>query len=126
MAESSRTSKYVDFELRLFCHFLSRFLSSVNAERRGSSIDAALVVSEGDASATLTKLKVMDEGTYICTVSIGHFHAQQVIQLHIIRKCHPKLISQCRKNLWHIFQFFLCCSSFQNRPVFHSQRRSWF
>lgn len=57
----------------------------VNAERRGSSIDAALVVSEGDASVTLTKLKVMDEGTYICTVSIGLFHAQQVIQLHIIQ-----------------------------------------
>lgn len=49
-------------------------------------MEAARVVGEGDASVTLTKLKVGDEGTYICTVSLGHFHAQQVIQLHVLRK----------------------------------------
>ncbi|XP_044064967.1 tapasin-related protein [Siniperca chuatsi] len=57
----------------------------VHAERRGSSMDAAQLVGEGNASVTLTKLKVLDEGTYICTVSIGLFHAQQVIQLHVIQ-----------------------------------------
>ncbi len=54
-------------------------------------MNATQVVGEGDASVTLTKLKVLDEGTYICTVSIGLFHAQQVIQLHIIRKFHPNV-----------------------------------
>lgn len=57
----------------------------VHAERMGSSMDAAQLVREGNASVTLTKLKVLDEGAYICTVSIGIFHAQQVIQLHIIQ-----------------------------------------
>uniref|UniRef100_A0A667X0Y8 TAP binding protein like n=1 Tax=Myripristis murdjan TaxID=586833 RepID=A0A667X0Y8_9TELE len=59
--------------------------SVVNAERKGSSVDAGLLVGEGNASMTLTKLKVSDEGTYICTVGVGLFHAQQVIQLHIIQ-----------------------------------------
>lgn len=80
--------------MRLFCQFLFNFLSSVHAERRGTSIDAAPVVGEGNASVTLTKLKVVDEGTYICTVSIGLFHAQQVIQLHVIRKFYPNLSIQ--------------------------------
>ncbi|XP_018538263.1 tapasin-related protein [Lates calcarifer] len=57
----------------------------VHEERRGSSMDAAQVVREGNASVTLNKLKVSDVGTYICTVSLGLFHAQQVIQLHIIQ-----------------------------------------
>ncbi|CAK6966223.1 tapasin-related protein [Scomber scombrus] len=57
----------------------------MHADRRGSSMDAAQVVGEGNASVTLNKLKVMDEGTYICTVSVGVFHAQQVIQLHVIQ-----------------------------------------
>ncbi|XP_034409731.1 tapasin-related protein [Cyclopterus lumpus] len=63
----------------------------VNAERRGSSMDASQVVGEGDASVTLTKLKVLDEGTYICTVSIGIFHAQQVIQLQVVQPPHVSL-----------------------------------
>lgn len=54
-------------------------------------MDAARVKSEGDASVTLTKLKVFDEGTYICTVSLGPFHAQQVIQLRINRKFQSNL-----------------------------------
>ncbi|XP_024861544.1 tapasin-related protein isoform X2 [Kryptolebias marmoratus] len=57
----------------------------VEGERKGSSVDVAQVFGQGNVSLSLNKLKVMDEGTYICTVSIGHFHAQQVIQLHIIQ-----------------------------------------
>lgn len=55
-------------------------------------MDAAQVVGEGNASVTLTKLKVVDEGTYICTVSNGLFHAQQVMQLQVIRKFPPHLL----------------------------------
>lgn len=44
------------------------------------------IVAEGDASLILTKLKVVDEGSYICSVSLGPFHAQQIIRLHLIRK----------------------------------------
>lgn len=54
-------------------------------------MDAAQVVGEGNVSMTLKKLKVFDEGTYICTVSIGPFHAQQVIQLHVIQPPHVSL-----------------------------------
>ncbi|XP_039475795.1 tapasin-related protein [Oreochromis aureus] len=57
----------------------------VDGERAGSSINAAQVVGEGNASLTLTTLKVGDEGTYICTVSLGPFHSQQVIQLRMIQ-----------------------------------------
>lgn len=60
-------------------------------------MDAVQVVGEGNVSLSLNKLKVLDEGTYICTVSLGHFHAQQVIQLHIIRECHPNRMFQFRK-----------------------------
>ncbi|XP_076593654.1 tapasin-related protein [Chaetodon auriga] len=63
----------------------------VHAERKGSSMNIAQVVGEGDASVTLAKLKVLDEGTYICTVSLGHFHAQQIIQLHVIQPPHVSL-----------------------------------
>ncbi|XP_054477619.1 tapasin-related protein [Anoplopoma fimbria] len=63
----------------------------VNAERKGSSMNASQVVGEGNASVTLTKLKVLDEGTYICTVSIGLFYAQQVIQLQVIQPPHVSL-----------------------------------
>ncbi|KAI9515373.1 hypothetical protein NQZ68_026106 [Dissostichus eleginoides] len=55
----------------------------VLAERQGSSVNASLVVGQGDASLTLSRLKALDEGTYICTVSLGPFNAQQVIQLHV-------------------------------------------
>lgn len=63
----------------------------VHAERSGSSLDAIKVAGEGDASVFLTKLKVFDEGTYICTVSVGLFHAQQIIQLSIIQPPHVSL-----------------------------------
>lgn len=67
-------------------HHTVLIFSSVHVERRGSSINGAEVVSEGNVSMTLTRLRVVDEGTYICTVSVGHFHAQQVIKLNIISK----------------------------------------
>ncbi|KAF7670144.1 hypothetical protein LDENG_00050110 [Lucifuga dentata] len=65
--------------------------TEVHAERKGSSVDADLVASESNASVILTKLKVWDEGTYICTVSVGLFHAQQVIQLHVTQPPHVSL-----------------------------------
>lgn len=60
-------------------------MSSVHEERRGSSLNVTQVVN-GDASVTLTKLKVKDEGSYICSVQLGPFKAQQIIQLHLLRK----------------------------------------
>ncbi|XP_012725748.2 tapasin-related protein [Fundulus heteroclitus] len=57
----------------------------VHGERKGSSVDAAQALREGNVSMSLTELKVGDEGTYICTVNLGNFHAQQVIQLHIVQ-----------------------------------------
>nr|XP_040021739.1 tapasin-related protein [Gasterosteus aculeatus aculeatus] len=63
----------------------------VHAERVGSSMDASQIAGEGNVSVILTKLKVLDEGTYICTVSIGLFHAQQVIQLQVIQPPHVSL-----------------------------------
>lgn len=68
--------------------YSAHVLSSVNEGRRGSSVDTAALVNTGDASVNLTKIKVQDEGTYICTVSLGPFQAQQIIQLHILRKFH--------------------------------------
>lgn len=59
-----------------------------HAERTGSIVDTASVVHEGNASVTLTQLKVTDEGTYICTVSVGVFHAQQITRLHVFQPPH--------------------------------------
>uniref|UniRef100_A0A3Q4G305 Tapasin-related protein-like n=1 Tax=Neolamprologus brichardi TaxID=32507 RepID=A0A3Q4G305_NEOBR len=61
---------------------------------QGLAMRTYTVVGEGNASLTLTTLKVGDEGTYICTVSLGPFHSQQVIQLRIIRKFHSDLNPQ--------------------------------
>ncbi|KAK5615169.1 hypothetical protein CRENBAI_004737 [Crenichthys baileyi] len=69
----------------------------VHGERKGSSVDGAQVLSEGNVSMSLTDLKVVDEGTYICTVNLGHFHAQQVIQLHIIQ---PPQVSLSEEKLF--------------------------
>lgn len=65
--------------------------TTVHVERKDSHIDAALVASESNASLSLTKLKVWDEGTYICTVGVGLFHAQQIIQLHVTEPPHVSL-----------------------------------
>ncbi|XP_028325598.1 tapasin-related protein [Gouania willdenowi] len=56
----------------------------VHSERKDSSLDAD-GLRYGNASVTLNKLKVLDEGTYICTVGIGQFFAQQVIQLKLFQ-----------------------------------------
>ncbi|XP_068616491.1 tapasin-related protein [Brachionichthys hirsutus] len=64
---------------------------AVNVERDGSTVNASRVVSEGDASVTLSNLKVPDEGTYICTVTLGLFHGQQAIRLHVAQPPHVSL-----------------------------------
>ncbi|KAJ8005184.1 hypothetical protein DPEC_G00144000 [Dallia pectoralis] len=60
----------------------------VHVEREGSSVDAEQLIGTGNASLTLTRLKVSDQGTYICTVSAGLYQAQQVVQLHVIQPPH--------------------------------------
>ncbi|KAK0149717.1 Tapasin-related protein [Merluccius polli] len=72
---------------------------AVNFKREGSSVDAALLVADGDASMTLQKVKVSDEGTYICTVHVGTFQAQQAVKLHAYKPprvslSEDKLVSQ--------------------------------
>ncbi|CAN9513723.1 unnamed protein product [Ophioblennius macclurei] len=57
--------------------------TEMHALRKESSVDVAQVASEGNTSLKLNELKVSDEGTYICTVHVGHFHAQQIIQLQM-------------------------------------------
>lgn len=71
-------------------------------------MNATRVVAEGDASLTLSRLKVRDDGTYICTVSVGPFHAQQIVQLHVVRECQMiHLICLIRRSS---FNFLLSCS----------------
>lgn len=87
-------------------------------------MDPTQVVGNGDASVTLLSVRAKDEGTYICTVSVGFFHAQQVIQLRVIRKLHF-----CCRNPEDFHRMSLKHSSvalFQNLHTFHFQRRSWF
>lgn len=57
----------------------------IQIEREGASADSDLLIRDGNASLTLKKLKVSDEGAYICTVTSGQFQTQQIIQLHIIQ-----------------------------------------
>ncbi|XP_043117496.1 tapasin-related protein isoform X2 [Puntigrus tetrazona] len=52
-------------------------------DREGASAEADLLVRDGNASLTLRRLKVSDEGTYICTVGSGEFQTQQIVHLHI-------------------------------------------
>ncbi|KAG1925376.1 tapasin-related protein [Pimephales promelas] len=55
-------------------------------DREGTSAEADLLVRDGNASLTMQRLKVTDEGTYICTVGSGEFQTQQIVQLHITRE----------------------------------------
>lgn len=64
-------------------------------EREGTSAEADLLVREGNASLTLKRLKVSDEGTYICTVGSGEFQTQQVVQLNIIRESLMSFYTNC-------------------------------
>ncbi|XP_072535695.1 tapasin-related protein [Salminus brasiliensis] len=57
--------------------------TKVQVEREGVSADSVLLIRDGNASLTMKKLKVSDEGTYICTITSGVFQTQQIIQLHI-------------------------------------------
>lgn len=63
------------------------FWRVVKVSRDGASANSTLLVGEGNASLTMKKLKVSDEGTYICTISSGPFQTQQIVQLNIMREC---------------------------------------
>ncbi|MCJ8728598.1 hypothetical protein PDJAM_G00006340 [Pangasius djambal] len=57
----------------------------VEVDRDGASANSTLLVTDGNASLTMKKLKVSDEGTYICTINSGPFQTQQIVQLNIIQ-----------------------------------------
>lgn len=59
----------------------------MKVDRDGVSANSTLLISDGNASLTMKKLKVSDEGTYICTINSGLFQTQQIVQLNIIREC---------------------------------------
>lgn len=60
-------------------------------DREGTSAEADLLVRDGNASLTMQRLKVTDEGTYICTVGSGEFQTQQIVQLQITQPPHVTL-----------------------------------
>ncbi|KAB5586826.1 hypothetical protein PHYPO_G00005970 [Pangasianodon hypophthalmus] len=57
----------------------------VEVDRDGASANSTLLVTDGNASLTMKKLKVSDEGTYICTINSGPFQTQQIVQLNIMQ-----------------------------------------
>ncbi|XP_060778006.1 tapasin-related protein isoform X2 [Neoarius graeffei] len=57
----------------------------VEVNRDGASANSTLLISDGNASLTMDKLKVTDEGTYICTITSGPFQTQQIVQLNILQ-----------------------------------------
>ncbi|TSK34835.1 Tapasin-related protein [Bagarius yarrelli] len=61
-------------------------------DRDGASANSALLVKDGNASLTMKKLRVSDEGTYICTINSGPFQIQQIVQLNIMQP--PKVFFQ--------------------------------
>lgn len=65
-------------------------------------MNATLLVAQGDASMTLNGLKVGDDGTYICTVSIGSFQAQQIVQLHVVRESQTIDLVQLAEDFMHL------------------------
>lgn len=69
-----------------FLGILFVFWLVVKLDRDGASANSTLLVSDGNASLTMQKLKVSDEGTYICTINSGPFQTQQIVQLNIMRE----------------------------------------
>ncbi|XP_027005571.2 tapasin-related protein [Tachysurus fulvidraco] len=59
--------------------------SILAVDREETSANSTLLVRDGNASLTMMKLKVSDEGTYICTISSAPFQTQQIVQLNIIQ-----------------------------------------
>uniref|UniRef100_A0A3P8X033 TAP binding protein like n=1 Tax=Cynoglossus semilaevis TaxID=244447 RepID=A0A3P8X033_CYNSE len=88
--DASRTQE-VDVEWRLqhrgkgqrVFEMRTRMEGDATVERKNSSVDAARVVAQGNVSLTLNRVKVTDEGMYICSVTLGKFQAQQTIQLFV-------------------------------------------
>ncbi|XP_023151852.1 tapasin-related protein [Amphiprion ocellaris] len=95
--------------------------SVVLGQREGSSLDAALLLREGDASMTLSRLQVEDEGTYICTISVGNFHAQQVVQL-LITQAPQVSLSEGKKDSNSAQTFSCHCSNYYPLDV----QMEWF
>ncbi|XP_029959020.1 tapasin-related protein [Salarias fasciatus] len=95
--------------------------TEIHAVRRDSSIDVAQVANEGNVSLTLDKLKVSDEGTYICTVSLGPFHCQQTVQLQIQQ---PPQVSLSKDKLVVKSAQTLSCHSNKYYPL--DSQMEWF
>lgn len=53
------------------------------AKREGATLQPEQLLRAGDASLSLPRLSVKDEGTYICQISTSLYQAQQIIQLDI-------------------------------------------
>ncbi|XP_014351927.1 tapasin-related protein isoform X1 [Latimeria chalumnae] len=60
-------------------------------DRLGAWMDVDSVESQWDATLTVSDFQVQDEGTYICTVSSGGFHAQQTLQVMVMESPRVKL-----------------------------------
>uniref|UniRef100_H3CRH5 TAP binding protein like n=1 Tax=Tetraodon nigroviridis TaxID=99883 RepID=H3CRH5_TETNG len=89
--------------------------AAVHEERRGSSVNLTQVVAEGDASVFLSNLKVRDEGSYICSVRLGPFHAQQIIRLHLFQP--PQVLLSQEKLVWKEEPQTLSCHSAKYYPL---------
>lgn len=51
--------------------------------REGATLEPEQQLTAGNASLTLPRLTVKDEGAYICQISSSLYQAQQIIHLHI-------------------------------------------
>lgn len=52
-------------------------------KREGATLEPEQQLTAGNASLTLPRLTVKDEGAYICQISSSPYQAQQIIHLHI-------------------------------------------